>query len=331
MGFPQDEHVGVNDKQHQDAGHSDPEHQVFLVNQRENVGADRSKVLAVPAQQWQKGDDDGDGPHHAEGSDRFGLCDDAFVRHRPVDGDVTVNCSEKQTPHRGGEGGDDPRQLEEEDVWAVLSVEDVKVQEAVDENDASDQISHSQAAYEVVGRARSKRLRVQDHTEHHQVFQHGERSKGERQDGDRQLLAGREDHETLQIVCKVLRTLMSSPNLHGRDVSDIGHVHGKDGRDCGIKDLFAFGENFWKGAAEGGMFPKAEAVLDQAGVGRGVVVAGIVGAQIAYTCCEGTHRGLGYPGYSHLHSSPGRRDAQWHHLAIRHLQQQTMIQHLHFC
>ncbi|TNN80148.1 hypothetical protein EYF80_009473 [Liparis tanakae] len=97
---------------------------------------------------------------------------------------------EEQTAYRGGEGGDDPGQLEEENVGAVLPVEDVEIQEAVDKNDAAYQIGHSQAAYEVVGRPRSKRLGVQDHAQHHEVLQHRKCSQGERQDGDRKLLTG---------------------------------------------------------------------------------------------------------------------------------------------
>lgn len=167
VGLPEDEHVGVDDEQEQDAGHPDPEHQVLLIDQREDVRADRVEALAVPAQQRQQRHDDGDGPHHAEGDDRFSFCHDAFVRHGPVDGDVAVDGGEEQTSHRGREGGNDAGQFKEENIRAVLPVEDVEVQEAVDKNDAPYQIGHSQTADEVVGGPRSKRLRVQDHTQHH--------------------------------------------------------------------------------------------------------------------------------------------------------------------
>lgn len=87
-----------------------------------------------------------------------------------MDGDVAVDRGEKQTADRGCEGGDDPGQLEEENTGAVLPVQDVKIQEAVDKNDAAYQVSHSQAAYEVVGGSRSERLGVQNHTQHHEVL-----------------------------------------------------------------------------------------------------------------------------------------------------------------
>lgn len=57
--------------------------------------------------------------------------------------------------HIAGEGGDDAGQLEEENLGAVLPVQDVKVQETIDENDAADEVRHSQASYEVVGRSGS--------------------------------------------------------------------------------------------------------------------------------------------------------------------------------
>ena len=152
VGLPEDEHVGVDDEQQQEGRHADPEHQVLLVDEREDVRADGVELLAVPAQQRQQREDNGDGPHHTEGNDCFSLCDDALVRHGPVDGYVSVDRGEKQTSYRGGEGGDDPGQLEEEDIAAVLPVEHMEIQEAVDKNDASYQISHSQTGYEVVGR-----------------------------------------------------------------------------------------------------------------------------------------------------------------------------------
>lgn len=91
-----------------------------------------------------------------------------------MDGDVAVNCSEKQAAHRGCERGDDPCQLEEENVGTVLPVEDVEIQETVDENDAANQVGHSQAADEMVRGARSKGVRVEDHAQHHKVLQHCE-------------------------------------------------------------------------------------------------------------------------------------------------------------
>lgn len=288
VGLPEDEHVGVDDEQDQDGRHPDPEHQVVLVDKRENVRADRVKTPAVPPQQRQQREYNRDGPHHTEGNDCFGLCDDAFVCHGPVDGDVAVDCSEKQTADRGGEGGDDPGQLEEENIGAVLPVEDVEIQEAVDKNDAAYQISHSQTAYEMVGRPRSKRLGVKDHTQHNEVLKHRKCTQGECQDDDRELLTWSEDHETLHVVRKVLPALCCPSTLHRAAITQqkVWYVGGENGREAIVDDLLISRDKSGEGVTNGGRvrFLKVESVLDQSWVDGRVVVAGVVGAEILDIC-----------------------------------------------
>lgn len=114
-------------------------------------------------------------------------------------GDVAVNGGEKKAPHGRGERRRDSAQLEEENIGAVLPVKNMEVQKAVDKYDTAKQVSHSQAAYEVVGRSAAEGPGPEDDAEHHQVLQHGEGTQSQRHHSNRQLLAGGQDHETLHV------------------------------------------------------------------------------------------------------------------------------------
>ncbi len=151
VGLPEDVHVSVKYEDDQNGGHTDPEHQVVLVDERKDVGADRVELLAVPAQQRQHGDDNGDRPHHAEGDHGFSARHNAPVRQRAVDRNVSIDGGEEQASHRRGERGRHAPQLEQKHVGTVFAVKDVKVQEAVDKDDAAKQVCDGQAAYEMVG------------------------------------------------------------------------------------------------------------------------------------------------------------------------------------
>ena len=121
-------------------------------------------------------------------------------RYVPVDG------REEQAAHRGRERGRDPPQLEQKHIGAVFAVEHVEVHEAVDEDDAAQEVGHRQAADEVVRRPATQASRVEDDAEHQQVLQDREGAQREGQQSDGQLLAGVQDHEALH-VHEVLPTL----------------------------------------------------------------------------------------------------------------------------
>lgn len=121
-------------------------------------------------------------------------------------GDVAVNSSEEKAPNRCSERRRDSTQLEEKHIGAVFPVENMEVQKAVDKYDTSQQISHSQTAYEVVGGSAAEGAGLEDDAEHHQVLQHREGTQSESHHCHGQLLAGGQDHETLH-VHEVLPTL----------------------------------------------------------------------------------------------------------------------------
>ena len=123
-----------------------------------------------------------------------------------MDRDVAVNGREEKAAHRRRERRRDPAQLEEKNIGAVLPVENMEVQKAVDKDDTAQQVSHGQAANEVVGRTAAEGAGLQDDAEHHQVLQHREGTQSQRHHSHSQLLTGSQDHETLH-VHKVLPTL----------------------------------------------------------------------------------------------------------------------------
>lgn len=227
VGLPEDIHVRVHDEQQQHAGDPDPEHQVGLVNERENVRANGLQLLAVPAQQGQHGNHDGDGPHEAEGHHGLGPGDDPLISQGPVNRYVPVDGCEEQAAYGGREGGSDPAQFEEKHVGAVFAVEHVEVHKAVDKDDAPQEVGHGQAADEVVRGPAAEAARVQDDAQHQQVLQNREGAQREGQHGDGQLLAGVQNHEALH-VHEVLATLdVLLVLLVGRKglVVEFGNVH----------------------------------------------------------------------------------------------------------
>lgn len=163
-------------------------------------------------------------------------------------GDVAVNSGEEEAPHRCREGRRDSAQLEEEHVRAVFLVENMKVQKAVDKYDTSQQVSHSQAAYEVVGWPTAEGSGLQDDAEHHQVLQHCKGAQSQGQDSHGQLLAGRQDHETLH-VHEVLTTLDIVLISDCAPVAkEVGGICGEE-RDAFENQLLVCRHLVWEGVA----------------------------------------------------------------------------------
>ena len=167
-------------------------------------------------------------------------------------GDVAVDSGEEKAPHGRGERRRDSTQLEEENVGAVLPVENMEVQKAVHKYDTSKQVSHSQAADEVVGRPAAEGARLKDDAEHHQVLQHREGAQSQRQHGHSQLLAGGQNHETLH-VHKVLPALYSVSLVSERApvAKQVCGIGGEEG-DAFEDELLVRRYLVWEGvAAEG--------------------------------------------------------------------------------
>lgn len=198
-----------------------------------------------------------------------------------MNGDVSIDSSEEEAPDRRGEGGGDSAQLEEENIGAVLPVENVEVQKTVDEDDAPQKVGYGKTADEVVGRPAAEGAGLQDDAEHHQVLQHREGTQSQRQHGHRQLLAGSQDHETLH-VHKVLPTLDVVGLISERApvAEEIGSVGGENG-DILEDELPVCRYFVWEGVAAEGRhgFLHAQAAL-KVYIADGVVVVGVVGAQI---------------------------------------------------
>lgn len=119
---------------------------------------------------------------------------------------VPVYCREEKATYGGGEGGCNSTQFEQEDVGAVLPVENMEIHKTVDKNHAAQEVGHSQAADEMVGGSTPEASGVEDDAQDEEVLQDREGAQGERQHGDGQLLAGVQDHKALHIH-EVLPTL----------------------------------------------------------------------------------------------------------------------------
>ena len=130
---------------------------------------------------------------------------------------------------------------------------------------------------------------MQDHAQHNEVLQHRERAQGECQDGDGELLTRSQNHKALHVVGKVLPARWRSSAIHRRAVSEqkVGHVGGEDGREASVEVLLISRDKCRERVGDGGgeRFLKVGLALDQGRVDGGVVVAGIVGAEILDTCC----------------------------------------------
>lgn len=197
-----------------------------------------------------------------------------------MDGDVAVDCGEEKASDRRRERRRDPAQLEKENVGAVLAVENVEVQKAVDKDHAAQKVGHRQTADEVVGGPAAEGAGLQYDAEHHQVLQHREGAQSQRHHSHGQLLAGGQDHEALH-VHEVLPTLyvglISDRAPVAKHVCGVGGEERDALQDELLVSRYFVGEGVAAESRQGLLH--GEAALEVRIADR-VVVVGVVGAQI---------------------------------------------------